>query len=203
AELEFTVRERSPLLLASPLIGLLETIPLMLIGMGLYRIGLFGGGLDPGRQRLWGWIGIAMGASIQLAMGLWAMAEDYPYHLTQFVFQGGAQAPRLPMILGLAALLALYAPVAVKGWLGSRLAAAGRMAFSNYLGTSIAMLFVFRSWAGGLFGQLGRVELALVVLVAWVLMLAWSKPWLARFRFGPLEWLWRCLTYGKLIPLRR
>jgi len=34
-------------------------------------------------------------------------------------------------------------------------------------------------------------------------MLAWSKPWLERFRYGPLEWLWRCLTYGKLFPLKR
>ena len=39
-------------------------------------------------------------------------------------------------------------------------------------------------------------------VVGWVLMLAWSKPWLHRFRFGPLEWLWRCLTYGRLLPLR-
>ncbi len=37
----------------------------------------------------------------------------------------------------------------------------------------------------------------LIVLAAWLLMLAWSKPWLARFRYGPLEWLWRCLTYGQ------
>ena len=41
------------------------------------------------------------------------------------------------------------------------------------------------------------------VLGMWVLMLAWSKPWLARFRYGPLEWLWRCLTYWRLVPLRR
>ena len=41
------------------------------------------------------------------------------------------------------------------------------------------------------------------VLFGWVLMLVWSKPWLARFRFGPLEWLWRTLTYGKIAPMRR
>ena len=38
---------------------------------------------------------------------------------------------------------------------------------------------------------------------SWLVMLAWSKPWLDRFRFGPLEWLWRCLTYWRLFPLRR
>ena len=48
-----------------------------------------------------------------------------------------------------------------------------------------------------------RDGLLLAVLLGWVLMLAWSKPWLDRFRYGPLEWLWRCLTYWKRFPLRR
>jgi len=77
------------------------------------------------------------------------------------------------------------------------------MAFSNYLGTSLVLMFVFQGWAGGLYGELHRPGLLLVVLAMWVLMLAWSKPWLARFRYGPLEWLWRCLTYWRLVPLRR
>jgi uncharacterized protein len=77
------------------------------------------------------------------------------------------------------------------------------MAFSNYLGTSILMMFVFHGWALGLFGELGRLELLGVVLATWAAMLAWSPAWLARFRYGPLEWLWRCLTYGKLFPLIR
>ena len=55
----------------------------------------------------------------------------------------------------------------------------------------------------GLFGQLNRPQLYLVVLAAWTLMLAWSKPWLKQFRYGPLEWLWRCLTYWQIFPLRR
>jgi len=41
------------------------------------------------------------------------------------------------------------------------------------------------------------------VVLAWALMLLWSKPWLDRYRYGPLEWLWRCLTYGRRFPLRR
>ena len=77
------------------------------------------------------------------------------------------------------------------------------MAFSNYLGTSIVMMLVFQGWAGGLYHSFHRPELFLFVLLGWALMLGWSKPWLARFRYGPLEWLWRCLTYGRLFPLRR
>jgi hypothetical protein len=86
---------------------------------------------------------------------------------------------------------------------GQQSCTAGRAAFTNYLGTSIVMMFVFHGWALGLFGQLNRPQLYIVVALASVLMLAWSKPWLDRYRYGPLEWLWRCLTYGKVFPLRK
>ena len=65
------------------------------------------------------------------------------------------------------------------------------------------MMFVFHGWALGFYGQFSRPELYLVTLTMWAMMLLWSKPWLDAFRYGPLEWLWRCLTYGKLFPLKR
>jgi hypothetical protein len=55
----------------------------------------------------------------------------------------------------------------------------------------------------GLFGRLRRHELYYVVLAIWIVQLAWSPWWLARFRDGPLEWLWRSLTYRRWQPLRR
>ena len=181
----------------------LETFPLMLIGMALYRMGLFGGGIDRRKLRIWGWTGVVVGSALTLPIALWAMGEGFTYWGTLAAFMGLSPLPRLPVVLGLLALLALWAPRAANGWLGERVIAAGRMAFSNYLGTSIVMLLVFHGWAGKLYGQLGRPELYLVVAMTWALMLLWSKPWLERFRYGPLEWLWRCLTYGKLFPLKR
>jgi uncharacterized protein len=154
-------------------------------------------------MRRWGWIGVIAGLLVTVPIALWPYMAEFPFFLTMFVFNGLARVGQLPMVLGLAALLAVWAPAAAKGWLGSRFAAAGRMAFSNYLGTSILMMFVFHGWALGLFGELGRLELLGVVLATWAAMLAWSPAWLARFRYGPLEWLWRCLTYGKLFPLIR
>jgi uncharacterized protein len=190
--------------LQTPFIAVLETIPLMLVGMALYRFGLFAGRVDRGAMRRWGWIGVLGGALLSLPLGLWAMAAGFPLMLTQFVFSGASQLFHLPMIIGLAALLALWAPAASRTWLGSRVVAAGRMAFSNYLGTSVVMMLLFQGWAGvGLYGELHRAGLLLIVLAAWALMLAWSRPWLARFRYGPLEWLWRCLTYGRRVPFRR
>ncbi len=199
----YRIAEQSSQLALYAVIGIFETMPLMLIGMALLRFGLFEAALDRRKMRRWGWIGFVGGALLALALGWWAAARDFPPFLTQFLFNGASAAPRLPMVLGIATLLALWAPVAAKGWLGGRFVAAGRMAFSNYIGTSLVMTLVFQGWAGGLYGQLDRAGLLVVVVLAWVLMLAWSKPWLERFRYGPLEWLWRCLTYGKLFPLRR
>ena len=179
-----------------------ETLPLMLIGMAAIRYGLFDGGLDAARQRRWGWGMLVIGTLLTLPVGWLALEGGLTYYGTLAVLAGWSMLPRLLAILGLLALLALWG-MSAGGWLAERVAAAGRAAFTNYLGTSILMLFVFHGWAGGLFGLLGRSELYLVALATCALMLLWSKPWLERFRYGPLEWLWRCLTYGQLFPLRR
>jgi uncharacterized protein len=189
------------LLLNALLFGF-ETLPLMLIGVALYRMGFFSGAFDRATLLRWGWIGVIAGGLVHLAIGLVVQAGGFTYFGTLSAFVAWSPLPRLWMVLGMAALLVAYAPSAT-GWLGERVRAAGRAAFTNYLGTSIVMMFVFHGWALGLFGQLNRPQLYIVVALAWVLMLAWSKPWLDRYRYGPLEWLWRCLTYAKVFPLRK
>ena len=199
-----TVREETGRLIRQvTFTGLTETLGLMLVGMALYRLGLFSGGVRRGALLRWGWGGISVGWLLSLAIGLWPFAEGFPFYATLFAFNGLAPLPQLITVLGLVALIAAYAPTVARGWFGQRLAAAGRMAFSNYLGTSLIMMVVFHGWALGLFGLFGRLELLGIVLVTWALMLAWSKPWLMHFRYGPLEWIWRCLTYRRLFPLRR
>jgi uncharacterized protein len=89
------------------------------------------------------------------------------------------------------------------GWLVTRIAAAGRAAFSNYLGASIVMTGLFYGWGLGWFGSLSRIELWPVVALGWVAMLAWSKPWLDRFHYGPLEWLWRSLARWEVQRFRK
>ena len=84
-----------------------------------------------------------------------------------------------------------------------RLAATGRMAFTNYLSQSVIGATLFYGWGFGLWGGVSRVGLLGIVAAVWVLQLVWSPWWLARFRFGPAEWLWRSLTYGKRQPMRR
>ena len=78
----------------------------------------------------------------------------------------------------------------------------GRLALSNYLGTSLIMSAVFYGWGLGLFAHLRPSELPLVVLCGWLFMLVWSTAWLSRFAMGPLEWLWRSLARGKPQKIR-
>ena len=199
----YALAEYPKVLANYPILAITETLPLMLIGMALFRWGFFEGALDRAKTIRWSWIGIAVSAALSLPLGLWVMDQGFPQILTQFVFAGPSHFIRLPMILGFAGLLTAYAPGIVATGIGQRLVAAGRAAFTNYLGTSVAMMFVFHGWALGLFGKLHRLEMLVVVFAAWAVMLLWSKPWLERYRYGPLEWLWRCLTYWRLFPLKR
>ena len=87
--------------------------------------------------------------------------------------------------------------------LRDQLEAAGRMAFSNYLGTSLIMTAMCYGWGLGLFGEFGAAQRWTLVLLVWALILSWSQPWLTRYRQGPLEWLWRSLTEWRVLPFRR
>ncbi|MEM7689056.1 MAG: DUF418 domain-containing protein [Pseudomonadota bacterium] len=186
----------------NPTFLFLETLPLMLIGMGLYRRGFFSGAFAPTKMKLWGWAGVLVGGGFSLALGLFVQSEGFTLTGVNAAFFGWSMAPRLLMVLGMAALLVEYSKSAT-GWLAQRISAAGRAAFTNYLGTSVVMMIVFHGWGLGLFGELNRPLLYLVTVLTWALMLAWSQPWLERYRYGPLEWLWRCLTYRKLFALKR
>src|SRR3546814_8633540 len=101
-----------------------------------------------------------------------------------------------------ALLIVLIRRAAASAWM-ARVAATGRAAFSNYLGTSIVMTTFFYGYGFGLFGYVDRWTLYLVCAGMWAVMLLWSKPWLDRFLYGPLEWLWRSLARGKPQPMRQ
>ena len=79
-----------------------------------------------------------------------------------------------------------------------RLQAVGRMAFTNYIGMSVICTLIFNGNGLGLFGMLDRLQQFLIVIFVWVLILILSPLVLKNYRFGPLEWLWRKLTYFSL-----
>lgn len=182
-------------------LALFETFPLILIGMGLLKHGFFerSGSVALG----WGLFGIALGTALSIPLGLWIETAGFPLYRIFVTSLGPAQLARLPAIIGLAACLVWMTPRVAETWLGRRLIAAGRMAFSNYIGCSLLMAFLFQGWGLGWYGSLSRTELLWPMLVIWLAMLLWSHAWLSWYRFGPLEWLWRRLTYQDLMPKQR
>ena len=186
---------------AGVLWALFETLPLLLIGMSLVAAGVFDGRAALRRQLRWG-LGLWIAGTVATAMIAGSVIRGGIGYEDSLIAPAWVAFPALASALGLLALLSLWGQRAT-GWLARRLADAGRCAFTNYIGCSALALVVFSGWGLGLFGKLGRLELYGVMLLFWAVMLAWPGWWLARFRHGPLEWAWRCLTYGTLLPFRR
>jgi uncharacterized protein len=84
-----------------------------------------------------------------------------------------------------------------------RLAGVGRMAFSNYILHTLICTTIFYGYGLRQFGRVARTTQIEIVVVIWILQLVISPIWLDKFQYGPLEWLWRSLTYGKLQPFLR
>ena len=176
-----------------------ETLAYMLLGMACLKSGMLSGAWE--RKRYLRWVAIGFGTGVPAYSALAWYVESHEFAM-------------FPLMLGAMALPALFRPLMIIGWaclivllarsggaIVARIGAAGRMAFSNYLGTSIVCTTLFYGYGLGWYGHLSRAQLYPVVIAVWVLMLLWSKPWLARFRFGPLEWLWRSLARMRIQPM--
>jgi len=191
----------------NPFIGvlmtILETLPLMMLGMALFRNGFLTGAWAAADYRRTALRWLPPGVLLTLLVGWVQWRAGFDYLVAVNAFMAWAGPGRLMMTIAYAALLVLL----IKGATGTpwlaRVAATGRMAFSNYLGTSIVMTTIFYGYGLGLFGSVDRWTLYLFCIGMWAIMLLWSKPWLDRFRYGPLEWLWRSLARGRLQPMRQ
>ena len=187
----------------SPLTGLLmfgfETLAYMLFGMAGFRSGMLTGAWERRRYVRWVAIGFGVGIPVYAVLAAMMIASDFSMSSTILGVLVVAVPVRPLLIMGWAGLIILL--MRPGGALTTRIAAAGRMAFTNYLATSLICTTIFYGYGLGWYGELSRAEVYLVVFAVWALMLIWSKPWLERFAYGPLEWLWRSLARGKPQPM--
>ncbi|AGH48855.1 hypothetical protein G432_05640 [Sphingomonas sp. MM-1] len=179
-----------------------ETLGLMLLGMAGLRSGFLTGGWSRAgyvRAALIGY-GTGLPLSLLLAAFCWWRGFD------ALIMFGAAMPLGLParpfMALGHIALAMIWL-TGGRSALRDRVAAAGRVALSNYLGSSLLMTGLFYGYGLGLYGRLDRFALLGIVVATWAIMLVWSRFWLDRFVYGPFEWLWRSLARGKMQPIRR
>lgn len=185
-----------------PTVFIWEALGFMCVGMALFRLGFFTGGWTTAvYARLAAVlipVGIVFGAP--LAAKLW-MVRWHP--VTTLATDALAIPIHLVMGIGYAAAVIAVVKSGALNGLVQRLAAAGRMAFTNYLGASLITTSLFYGYGFGLFARFERAELYLVVLAVWIVQLAASKPWLERFNYGPFEWAWRSLVKWQPQPMRR
>ncbi len=177
------------------------TVPLMMLGLGLYKIGFYSGkapralylgllitgGLNLAAFAILGWQDVMAGPDSDPTNGMAAAM--------------GGLAPLISLFY--ATVLILLARYGLRPIL-SVLAPVGRMAFTNYLTQTLIMASLYYLPFGPFwYGQQGPATIWMTVGAIWVVQIIWSPIWLSRFTMGPFEWLWRRLTYQGPLPLRR
>lgn len=176
---------------------------MMMLGMALMKLGILSGTRDPGLYRRMLLLGYGLGLPLMLysSVDLYAHNFDGLYHM-----QRGSLPNYVGSILVAFGHIGLVMRLLQRNLLKKllqRFAAVGRMAFSNYLMHSLVMTSIFYGYGLGLYGHIPRAAQMLFVAGMLLLQLALSPWWLARYRFGPAEWIWRTLTYWQRQPMRR
>ena len=181
-----------------PFFLFLDALMMMVIGMALFKLGVLDGGRDIKFYIRMMCIGFLTGISINAYEVLLITNSNMDIIETNPYFRFTYHFGRLFMGLGYLGLIILLIKIEKLESLRFRLACVGRMALTNYLMHSVIALFIFSGAGLGLLGKFSWSQLYLFVLLIWVLQLYISPLWLKYFYFGPVEWLWRLLTYLKI-----
>lgn len=188
-----------------------DSLALMLLGLALFKWGFLTGSWS--NKNYWKVVKIGYGIGLPLVL----YANYYAFHHFSTLEANLARMEQVPVnwvnliypfqrillvMAHAAALMLLYKSGKIQR-LFRRLEAVGQMAFTNYIMHSVVCTLFFFGYGLNFYGEFEFYQIYFVVLVIWAFQLIISPIWLKHFRFGPLEWLWRSLTYWKLQPMRR
>ncbi|WP_241238805.1 DUF418 domain-containing protein [Colwellia sp. Arc7-635] len=180
-------------------------VPIFILGYWLVSSGIMQNYQQHSRAfNITAWLGIGLGLVIETS-GL--LVAQHPVSnqvvILQVVGEGLYYVGQLVMSAGYFGLImyllsdekwrkrfAMFAPM-------------GRMALTNYIMHSVILSSIFYGYAGGYFGGISRAPQMLIVLAIIIFQLQFSRWWLNHYAFGPLEWLWRCLSYKKIQTMRK
>lgn len=203
------IKHRAPILLEAQTIGFPTGIfsivaPRVILGMALMKWSVF----SARRSRRFYLVMLVGGYGVGLCLlglelrqtfsGGFSILETSFGALYLLKMYGG-----IAIALGHVAVVMLICRAGIFFEARRRLAAVGRMALSVYLADSIVCTTLFYGYGAGLFGAVHFPGLAAIVASLWAVQLAVCPYWMDRYQFGPAEWLWRSLAYGKPQPLRR
>ena len=178
----------------------MRALGLILAGAGLYQTGFMQGRLSADFYKLTAVVGLGAGLTLAAAGVIITYDADYTRSVA-FVGEIPNTLGTIPASLGYMSLIILWQKAGGLQWLKQRLIAVGRMALTNYLSQTVFGVVFLTYLLADI--EFGRASVLLFILAVWLIQLWWSQAWLNRFRFGPMEWLWRVGTYRARQPLRR
>jgi uncharacterized protein len=176
----------------------------MLIGMAFFKLGIIQGNAP---LKIYGWMA-ATGLIAGLILSYLFLKPSLKYNFEHYEvikhkYFEIYEIQRFVRSIGVFGLIMLAFKSGFLKRVFSWMRPVGQMAFTNYLAQSVICAFIFYGFGMGKFGQLERYQLYYVVLTIWIIQIGWSHFWLKYFRYGPLEWLWRCLTYWKILTIKK
>jgi uncharacterized protein len=181
-----------------------DVLLFMFMGMAFFKLGILQG---EAKTKVYAWMAV-LGLGIGLPLSYLFVTNDVNHHFNWFEIIKTKkfefyELQRFVHSIGIFGLIMLLYKSGLFKWLFALMRPVGQMAFTNYLMQSLICGLIFMGIGFGWYGHLQIYELYYVVVAVWVVEIIWSHIWLRYFRFGPLEWLWRSLTYWQIQPLRR
>ncbi|MDX2049467.1 MAG: DUF418 domain-containing protein [Chitinophagaceae bacterium] len=181
-----------------------DVLLFMFMGMAFFKMGILQG---EAKTKVYAWMAV-IGLAAGLPLSWLYLQPNMQYNFNWFEIAKHKmfefyELQRLVHSIGIFGVIMLMYKSGWFKWLFALMRPVGQMAFTNYLMQSLLCGLFFYGFAWGYFGKLQRYELYYVVAAVWLVQIIWSHIWLRYFRFGPMEWLWRSLTYWKKQPFRR
>jgi uncharacterized protein len=173
---------------------------MMILGMALIKAGILSAKSKIKTYLLLIVFGYIIGFSLATFRVQYLVAHNFSM-LSRVVCMILWQTEIIVVALGHIGLICLFCKSNILGWLKKSLAAVGRMAFTNYILQSLICTFLFYGYGFGWYGTMDKTEQLWVVGAVWLFQLIASPIWLKYFRFGPMEWVWRSLTYWQRQPM--
>ena len=188
----------------TPTFAFFVCLPLFMVGYWLVASGrMKNPELHQGFFSVMCWGGLSIGLMLSIAGTFISL---HPVAKVAIEVQAGGQTIfYYGQFILCAGYIGMFVKLSSKAWFlksFSWLAPLGKMALTNYITHSIILTSIFYGYAGGMFGQIARGQQMLIVVAVIFTQVIFCILWLKFFRFGPLEWLWRSITYMKFQPLR-
>lgn len=184
--------------------GIWDVMLFMFIGMAFFKMGILTGQAST-KTYLWMTIiGLGIGLTVSyLRLQQEVDAKFNWYDYSKQVWLSSYEVSRTFRAIGILGLIMLMYKSGLFKWLFNLLRPVGQMAFTNYLMQSLLCGLFFYGIGYGMFGKLQRHEIYYVLAAVWTIQIIYSNIWLRYFRFGPMEWCWRSLTYWKKQPMKK